>query len=125
MPDSTERDLAAFQEQVDRALELLLDRESSSSTVALAYGTERGDRDSLEAKAERYLATPTLKQRICAALTGAGNDIFDVAKFLTPVVYTTSIAGVVAIPLNPVLYAWMALLIARMGINAYCTDPSS
>lgn len=125
MPDSTDSNLAAFQEQVDRALELLLDRESSASTVALAYGTERGSGDPLEEEAKRHLADPSIKQRICAALTGVTNDIFDVAKFLTPVVYTTSVTGVAAIPLSPVLCAWMALAIARMGINAYCTDATS
>jgi hypothetical protein len=63
-----------------------------------------------------------VRQRICAALTSGTGDAFDVGKILVPVLVPLSLAGTIAVPLTPIVTAAIALVIARMGVAAFCKD---
>lgn len=61
-----------------------------------------------------------IPSHICPVLKGISDDAFDVAKAATPVLITLAIAGTIA--LNPVMFALIAVFIARMGVRTFCAD---
>lgn len=63
-----------------------------------------------------------VRQYLCPALKSASNDAFDIAKTMTPVLAALSLAGVITLSLNPLIFAALSLLIARMGIATLCAD---
>jgi hypothetical protein len=54
------------------------------------------------------------------ALRSAGSDASEIAKHLVPLVATLVLAGRVDIPLNPTLFAYLAIVLARSGIASFC-----
>lgn len=62
------------------------------------------------------------KTQICKALKSVTGDAFAVSKGLIPVFVTLSATGTITLPLNPLVIAFTSLLIARMGIAAFCKD---
>jgi hypothetical protein len=66
-----------------------------------------------------------LRKSLCAGLKGAANDLTDVAKNLTYVLVPLSLAGTVNVPLDPALYAMLAFIVVKFGINAICSGEAS
>jgi hypothetical protein len=62
------------------------------------------------------------KRHACAALVSVANDVFAIAKVLTPVLAGLAIAGTIVVPLNPLIFGGIALGVSRMGISALCAD---
>jgi hypothetical protein len=73
-------------------------------------------------KAQVLLNRKSVRDHICPVLTKGANDFFDIAKSITPVLVGASIAGTLPFPLNPLIVALMALIIARIGIDRLCKD---
>lgn len=71
-------------------------------------------------KASKLLAKEDIRKRLCPALKSATDDVFDISKSITPVLVGCITAGTISIPLIPVLFAAIAVVIARMGISALC-----
>jgi hypothetical protein len=70
-------------------------------------------------------AAAILKERkvldiICPGLRGVSNDLTSLAKWLTPGLFPLAIAG--TIPMNPLIFAGVAVLIVHFGINIICPD---
>lgn len=72
--------------------------------------------------AQGYAENDKVKKAICGALLTVSDDLFDVAKNLTIVLFSLSLAGAIPVPLKPAIYAALALVISKTGINAYCAD---
>jgi hypothetical protein len=62
------------------------------------------------------------KRHACAALVSVSNDVFAIAKVLTPVLAGLAAAGTIVVPLSPLIFGGIALGISRMGISAVCAD---
>jgi hypothetical protein len=86
------------------------------------FGNEIWSARILDTSAAEIVSRKDMRQHLCPALQSVSNDAFDIAKVSTPVLASLSLAGVLTIPLNPVLFAVIALLIARMGIASFCVD---
>ncbi len=63
-----------------------------------------------------------IREYLCPALRSASNDVWEVAKVATPILYSLATAGTVSIPRDPVLFAAAAIVIVRMGIASLCAD---
>lgn len=74
--------------------------------------------------AHQIIQQPNVRQRLCAALLSGTGDAFDIGKTLVPILIPLSLAGTIAVPVTPVVVAAVALTIARMGVGAFCTEPT-
>ncbi len=72
--------------------------------------------------APQIVTRPDVKAYLCPALKSGTNDVYDIAKTITPILVPMILAGTIAIPLNPVLFAASAVVIARMGVASFCSD---
>lgn len=112
-------DIAKYQEQVKSIISTILYFESLPEDQGIAYA---GGFDDAQEEAQEYLNQPTIKQLVCPALVGITNDVFSVSNAITTALITATITGTIAIPLNPLIYAWIALVIFRAGIGVYCKE---
>ena len=63
-----------------------------------------------------------LRQYLCPALDRVSSDAFEIARVITPLLAGLKAAGSVPIDLDPWLFAGVSLLIARMGVAAFCAE---
>jgi hypothetical protein len=131
-PDTRDFELQPFQ---DRVLELvrLFERES---VVRLRVAGAIAAGEPIEAIAEPEaveLRGPAesprchrtlhgLRRYLCPALESVSGDAFEVARIITPLLAGLRVAGKLPIDLDPWLFAGVSLLIARMGVAAFCAD---
>jgi hypothetical protein len=82
------------------------------------------ERNAEDAKrqAEEIAIRPDIRKILCAALQTTSNDAFEIAKITTPILLGLVFGGVLAIPLMPMLFAAIALTIARAGIASFCAN---
>jgi len=73
-------------------------------------------------QAKKLVAKKEIKKYLCAALKSVSDDVFEISKVITPILLSLSIAGTISIPLSPLLYASMAILISKMGIAMLCAE---
>ena len=73
----------------------------------------------------RILHDRGIKKHICAMLKSVTDDTFEVSKILISVLLPLSISGTVLIPINPIIYGFISIVISRMGIALYCKNPAS
>jgi hypothetical protein len=66
-----------------------------------------------------------LAKNICPALSRVTDDAFSIARSVSPVLTTLAITGTVAIPLNPLFVALVAIMLARMGVATVCRESGS
>lgn len=74
--------------------------------------------------AMEVVAQRTIRRRICAALQAGTNDAFEIGKVLTPILLPLSLAGTIAIPPTPIALAAVSLIVARIGVAAFCAGRS-
>jgi uncharacterized membrane protein YciS (DUF1049 family) len=72
--------------------------------------------------AQETLNNPSIRRLLCPSLKSVTSDVFEISKVVTPVLTGAVIAGTIAIPLNPLLFAAIAVVIARSGVNSLCAD---
>jgi len=65
-----------------------------------------------------------LRRCLCSALERGASDAFEIARVLTPVLAALKLSGhaPAEVDLDPWLFAGAALLIARVGVAAFCAD---
>ena len=97
--------------------QLAFENLSPEEPLAFDSGFETSKRE-----AENYINQPTIKQRICEAIQSINNDLFEINRTITPVLVGAVIAEAIVMPLNPIIYAWIVLLVSRAGINQYCNS---
>lgn len=61
-------------------------------------------------------------KHLCPALDAATEDVFEIAKTITPILLGLILAGTIVLPLVPALFAGLAILISRIGVAALCVD---
>jgi hypothetical protein len=132
-------DIENFQEKIFNELSL---RSSSTFTNNLEnkndvandsgfeiYGSsnepEEGEESQNIEDAQKLVAQKKVKHRICPALQKITDDVFEITKVIVPILVPLSIAGTIAIPLNPVFFASIAIVLCRCGIASYCSIPDS
>jgi 7-cyano-7-deazaguanine synthase in queuosine biosynthesis len=71
-------------------------------------------------QAEKLVSQKDIGQYLCPALQTVADDAFDIAKVVTPILVPMVLAGTISIPLNPLFFATIALVIARMGVASLC-----
>jgi len=76
----------------------------------------------LLAETTHTISEKTVLDYLCPALSSLSDDVFDIAKVTTPVLLTLAFTGVIAIPIQPTLFAAVAIVISRMGIATLCAD---
>jgi hypothetical protein len=76
----------------------------------------------LHSNAANLIKDRKLLKYICPALQGLTGDIAEVAKSLTIALVPLSLAGAITVPLNPYLYAMLAFVICKSGIEALCKN---
>lgn len=74
------------------------------------------------AEAIRLLLHQGVRTRLCAVLKTISDDAHDVAKVITPIIVPLVLTGVIKVPLEPFVFSHLAVLIARMGIAAICSE---
>lgn len=72
------------------------------------------------AQAKTLLKRKKVVAALCPALQSLSNDAFEIAKVMTPTLMTLRATGAIDIPLSPLYFASIAIVIARMGINSLC-----
>lgn len=110
-------DSDSFQEQVIKAVEIISFSENldQSQVRAFSDGFEETKRE-----AEEIVEKGNVKNIICEAIKSPVDDVVELAQQITPALVGAILAESILIPLNPIIFGWIALLIFKMGINAYC-----
>jgi Ca2+/Na+ antiporter len=73
-------------------------------------------------KAGEIVEKPNIKKLLCPVLRSVTTDAFEISKTITPVLTGAVIIGTISIPLNPILFAAIAVVIAKSGVNGFCAD---
>lgn len=71
-------------------------------------------------RAEKLVSRKDIRKYLCPVLKSVSDDAFEIAKLITPILLSLSLAGTVAIPLSPILFANLAIVISKTGIAALC-----
>jgi len=71
---------------------------------------------------EEIVRRPDVREVLCPTLKSGVDDAFEIAKVITPILVPLVLAGTIAIPLNPILFATIAIVIARMGVAGLCAE---
>ena len=133
-PDARDFELGPYQ---DRVLELVrlfergaVVRLRVAGTIAAGApieATPEPEEVELHGPAESarcHRALGGLRRYLCPALESGARDAFEVARVITPLLAGLRISGKVPIDLDPWLFAGVSLLIARMGVAAFCAGDS-
>ncbi|MEB3177634.1 MAG: hypothetical protein VKL59_01110 [Nostocaceae cyanobacterium] len=117
MSPDKQPELAPFHQQVLKAVELISFSESvdESQPKAFSSGFEESKKE-----AEEILARQDIKAILCPALKNITNDAYDLANAITPLLFGAVIAGTIVVPLNPVFFGWVAIVIAKAGAASLC-----
>jgi hypothetical protein len=75
-----------------------------------------------EDEATKILLRKDVRKRLCPGLQSVSSDVNDIAKAITPILVPLILTGMLTIPLQPLLFAYIAVIIARMGIASICDD---
>ena len=122
--------IETFQNQVIEAIEFI---ESHEASKYVSYKPAPGAPDPYEARrwrqrkideatneAEKILKKPEMLKHICPALKSISGDAFEISKILVGVLLPLGIAGIIAIPLHPLIFGVIAIMISRAGIASIC-----
>lgn len=69
---------------------------------------------------ERTIKQNKIKSKICPALKSIRDDLQDINKVVIKILVPIAIVG--AIPLNPLFFAGMSIVILKAGISTYCSN---
>lgn len=73
-------------------------------------------------KAEELLERNDIRHYICPALQSISKDAYDIGKVLAAVLIPLALSNTISIPLDPVVFGLMAIMISKMGIASLCAD---
>lgn len=136
------QNVQSYNQAVDDTRKLLERRldEKSIKIIAKLSGNssdsvirEEGARIASEVAQEAYsteliVKTSTfwkaIRESCCPSLKLVSDDAFEIAKAIAPILVPLSLAGTIAVPVQPMLFAWIGLVIARLGVKNICEDCS-
>jgi hypothetical protein len=124
------REIQRYEIEKERLLTELLAIDTDISTRG--YKASELDKSELlrlrketsEKQAAKILKRKDVLQYICPILMTGSSDTFTIANTLAQILAPLIIGGILAIPLMPVLFAAMAIIITRIGISTLCADSS-
>ncbi|MBR8836925.1 MAG: hypothetical protein DSM106950_23700 [Stigonema ocellatum SAG 48.90 = DSM 106950] len=122
MADQKEFNIDIFREQVIKAIELISFSESLDESQIKAYSS--GSEKSKE-EAEQIVRRKDIKEYICPGLKSLTNDTFNIANTIIPVLVGAILSGTLMIPLDPMLFGWITVAIAKAGTASLCNDYDS
>jgi hypothetical protein len=133
MTDTEDFDLTTFQHQVYEALGSIIDYERGSGEKFRRKPTKGIDQRGKiriqferSKKAARELIThERIRDILCPSLQLVSKDVFEIAKIITPLLVGAAIAKTIVIPLQPTIFAAIAILIARIGVTNLCPEIDS
>ncbi len=64
----------------------------------------------------------SIRSILCPALKSLSGDAFEIAKVSTPILLSLSLAGTISLPAQPLVFAMVAVIIARSGVAAVCAQ---
>ncbi len=73
-------------------------------------------------EATKVIFKKDVRKYLCPILQSASKDANDIAKLITPILVPLILAGTLTIPLEPIIFAHLAMIIARMGVASMCDD---
>ena len=76
----------------------------------------------LHSNAQHYIKDNKLLEYLCPALKGLTGDVTEVAKNLTIALVPLSISGAISVPLDPYIYAMLAFVVCKSGVDSLCKD---
>ena len=82
---------------------------------------DRGPNKSYDT-AEKLLKRKTVLRIVCAAGPEQSDDAIDIARAITPPLVGAVFSGKIALPLEPALFAEMALIMAKMSGASPCGE---
>jgi hypothetical protein len=89
------------------------------------YGLDKPEAINIQAvlnTARTTVEDHELKKRLCAALKSVSKDVTEISKVVVGVCLPLSLSGHSGIPLNPLLYAGIAMVIFSAGVSALCPE---
>ena len=72
--------------------------------------------------AEKLLKRKTLQRIVCPVLSNESEDALEIAEIITPPLVEAVLSGKLAMPLEPELFADMAMVLSRDGGGAPCAE---
>lgn len=124
-------DEQAFQKKVLTAVDLISSAKSLEKSELVTSEPEQEIRASStgfqesENEAEKTVSRQDIRKLICPALEKGADDAGNIATTITPILIGAIIAETIVMPLNPILFGWLAVVIARAGVASICTDYNS
>lgn len=124
-------DEQAFQRKVLMAVDSISSAKSLEQSELVTAEPEQEIRASStgfqesENEAEKIVSRQDIKKLICPALEKFTDDAGKIATNITPILISAIIAETIVMPLNPILFGWIAVVIARAGVAGICVDFNS
>jgi hypothetical protein len=78
--------------------------------------------DQAISQAESVVSRKDILARLCPALRSASDDIREVATVVSAALLPLALSGVIAIPVTPLAFAAVALVIVRASVATLCSD---
>ena len=72
--------------------------------------------------AKKLVSNKEIRELLCPALRSVSTDVWEIAKIATPILYGSAMAGTISIPREAVVFAALAILVAKMGSASLCMD---
>jgi hypothetical protein len=123
-----------FQEDVvAAALRIELAEALGTGRAALDFPTGSGDTAAVSvaelAKAKRdaevLIRQGSVLERLCPTLRTVSGDLGAVAKAITPILLPLAIGPQAVIPLTPLAFGAVAVVVVRAGVSAICPERKS
>jgi hypothetical protein len=113
------KEVTDFQTRVKEAQSKILRSENMSDDTIRAFSDE-----STQAKsnAENVLKNPIVKERICAVLQSISDDLNKITEKTTELILGMVVLGTLVITQNPLVYAWIGILVYRATIKGFCME---
>jgi hypothetical protein len=106
------------QRELERIKQIQKEREKEQK----AKVKEKKTVDKTKRKAENLIKRKNIRATICPGLKSISSDVFDIAKVITPLLVGATLAKTITIPLDPMLFGCIAMVIMRMGIATLCAQ---
>jgi len=73
-----------------------------------------------EQTAKRILNWEDIKNKLCPSIHFLSDDVFAIVNHIIGIAAPLSLGGTLSIPLQPMLWAWIILIISRVGVKNLC-----
>jgi hypothetical protein len=113
------QEITDFQIQVKAAQAAILNFEMLPDDAVIAFSSGS---NLAENEAKLILSKPVVKERVCAALQSISNDLDKITEKTTESLLGIASVGTLAITQNPLLYAWVGIIVYRATVKGFCVE---